>query len=112
MSIKLIEPGGVIHLNNGEEGGSSKIFLDDSLDAIVFKTFEDDHSTIKIGRLSFNDPTSGTNTGGLLALNQTGNRSWILPDTSGNVALESGVNFGPAAPASITVANGIITAIS
>ncbi len=40
------------------------------------------------------------------------NRTWELPDASGIVALESGVNFGPAAPASITVVNGIVTAIA
>ena len=42
----------------------------------------------------------------------TASRTWTLPDSTGTIALQTGVNFGPSAVTSITVVNGIITSIS
>ena len=56
---------------------------------------------------------SGAGVEGVLEMDSpTANRTWSMPDASGTIALQTGVSFGPSAVTSITVVNGIITAIS
>ena len=55
---------------------------------------------------------TGTIEGLLSQATLTADRAWSLPNASGTIALGTGVNFGPSAVTSITVVNGIITAIS
>lgn len=119
MSVKLIKAkqvydaaGVFIQYNVGEgrlelesSEGAIRILSGDGETLIV-----SDVLSTSTGGMTFNDAVA--NTGALAITALTAPRTWTLPDATGNVALETGVNFGPAAPASITVVNGIITAIA
>ena len=111
MSVKLIESLGKLNFINSAEGGFSSIELDDGANAIVFTDFEGNKSAIIAGQTQYQNSGSAF-IGTILTSALTANRQYNFPDAGGNVALESGANFGPAAPASITVVNGIITAIA
>lgn len=81
------ENGGNIYLSPGQGGGGTD------------------------GQIRFGEPNTG-NFAGLDLTDLTTNRVLTIPDASGTVALQTGANFGPGLATSITVVNGIITAIS
>ena len=110
MSVKLIEGGGLLNFINEVEGGFSSIELDADVNAIVFTNFEGDKSAIVVQQTKYQNSGSAF-FGTLLASALFENVQYSLPNTGGNIALETGINFDGVVT-NLTVVNGIVTAIS